>query len=64
MWVGGPPNPIQPIRPHSRRIVASDTRARSGAAGLSGIGRDSAPGLPVAAGHAGLARQRHQPASR
>ena len=22
MWVGGPPNPMQPIRPHSRRIVS------------------------------------------
>ena len=27
MWVGGPPNPMQPIRPHSRSTVASDTRA-------------------------------------
>jgi len=27
MWVGGPPKPTQPMRPHSRRIVASGTRA-------------------------------------
>jgi hypothetical protein len=25
MWAGGPPNPMQPIRPHSRMIVARDT---------------------------------------
>src|SRR5690242_2177517 len=30
MWVGGPPNPMQPMRPHSRKIVTSDTRPASG----------------------------------
>ncbi len=31
MWVGGPPNPMQPIRPHSRSTVARDARAGAGA---------------------------------
>ena len=26
IWAGGPPNPMQPIRPHSRSTVASGTR--------------------------------------
>jgi len=38
MWVGGPPNPIQPIRPHSRRIVVSGTGSRAGAAACAGSG--------------------------
>ena len=25
MWVGGPPNPMQPIRPHSRAMVVRRT---------------------------------------
>ncbi len=28
MWVGGPPKPTQPIRPHSRAIVSKLTGAR------------------------------------
>jgi hypothetical protein len=31
MWVGGPPNPMQPIRPHSRSTMARD--GLGGAAG-------------------------------
>jgi hypothetical protein len=34
MWVGGPPNPMQPIRPHSRAMVARLTRSVGG--GLRG----------------------------
>ena len=42
MWVGGPPNPMQPIRPHSRSTVASDTRAGTG----GGAGSGPASGVP------------------
>ncbi len=28
MWVGGPPKPVQPMRPHSRAIVARETSGR------------------------------------
>ena len=31
MCAGGPPNPMQPIRPHSRSTVASGTGAAAGA---------------------------------
>jgi hypothetical protein len=24
MWVGGPPNPVQPMRPHARSTVIRD----------------------------------------
>ena len=27
MWVGGPPKPMQPIRPHSRAITWRETRS-------------------------------------
>jgi hypothetical protein len=26
MWMGGPPNPVQPMRPHCRRTVTTDRR--------------------------------------
>ena len=32
MWVGGPPKPMQPIRPHSRTMVERDTAGRSSTA--------------------------------
>jgi hypothetical protein len=38
MWVGGPPKPMQPIRPHSRSTVARDTRAGPAAGPGGGTG--------------------------
>ncbi len=41
MWAGGPPKPMQPIRPHSRTITPSEGRSsRPVATGVSaGAGR-------------------------
>ena len=39
MWVGGPPNPMQPIRPHSWTIVRSDTRSSDDAWGAASVKR-------------------------
>ncbi len=30
MWAGGPPKPMQPMRPHSRTMVESGTRISAG----------------------------------
>ena len=65
MWAGGPPNPMQPIRPHSRAIDASGRglseevstdRVRRRSAGGVGRVRGPAVGLrrdPEGGGHAG-----------
>src|SRR5487761_88769 len=36
MWAGGPPNPVIPIRPHSRAMVGRLTRSAAGSVTLSG----------------------------
>jgi len=48
MCAGGPPKPMQPMRPHSRRMVARDTR---GGSPLPGWLRPPGAVAPFAADH-------------
>ena len=43
MWVGGPPKPVQPMRPHSLAIVDSATSGRASGVGSSGPGSSGMP---------------------
>ncbi len=51
MWVGGPPNPMHPMRPHSRAMVVRRTGSpvacieKKGYANLDGVG-PTRPGHP------------------
>ena len=55
MCAGGPPNPMQPIRPHSRSTVRSGTRglrsAEAAAAGAVSLGSLITASRPVACAH-------------
>lgn len=47
MCVGGPPKPMQPMRPHSRRIVPSETRRSVLRVDDETIGERDLPLLPA-----------------
>ena len=46
MWVGGPPNPVQPMRPHCAAIVPRETSGRASGAGSVGEGSSGSSGMP------------------
>ena len=43
MCVGGPPKPVQPMRPHSLAMVDSATSGRASGVGSSGPGSSGMP---------------------
>ncbi len=47
MWAAGPPNPMQPMRPHSRAIVSSGTRSVALGVGTGSAGIATLPPIPV-----------------